>query len=161
MAKSLSMAQMKQLAAYGARARLAELRAEIAAITRAFPEVAGATVAAVTRRRRRRPTEGRRVFRRCSRWPASTHDVGRRSCRHLGGAEETLGGHQEEEGGGRVLSRGLVRIHSGRASAVFARTLDSIAPEQDPLAMTGGSLDVVEILTDVHAASSSAPRTVS
>lgn len=54
MATSLSMAQLKQLAAHGARARLAELRAEIAAITRAFPGVADTAVAAVTGRRRRR-----------------------------------------------------------------------------------------------------------
>ncbi len=53
MAKSLSMAQLKQLAAHGARARLAELHAEIAAITQAFPQVAGAAVKAVTGRRRR------------------------------------------------------------------------------------------------------------
>jgi hypothetical protein len=53
-AKSLSMEQLKELAAHGARARLAELRAEIAAITRAFPDVADAAVAAVTGRRRRR-----------------------------------------------------------------------------------------------------------
>jgi hypothetical protein len=53
-AKALSMAQLKQLAAHGARARLAELRAEIASITRAFPDVADAAAAAVTGRRRRR-----------------------------------------------------------------------------------------------------------
>jgi hypothetical protein len=53
------MEQLKQLAAHGARARLAELRAEIAAITRAFPDVAESAVATVTglrRRRRRRAT---------------------------------------------------------------------------------------------------------
>jgi hypothetical protein len=53
-AKRLSMEQSKQLAARGARARIAELRAEIAAITRAFPDVAESAVAAVTGRRRRR-----------------------------------------------------------------------------------------------------------
>lgn len=61
MAKALSMAQLKQLAAHGARARLAELRAEIAAITRAFPEVVGTAVAAVTGRRRRRRSVASKV----------------------------------------------------------------------------------------------------
>jgi hypothetical protein len=42
------MKQLKELLAHGARARLAELHAEIATITRAFPDVADATVAAVT-----------------------------------------------------------------------------------------------------------------
>jgi predicted metal-dependent hydrolase len=36
-AQSLSMDQLQKLAAYGARARVEELRAEIAAITEAFP----------------------------------------------------------------------------------------------------------------------------
>jgi hypothetical protein len=53
-AKSLSMAQLKQLAAHGARARVEELRAEIAAIRRAFPEVAPGEATVGRRRRRRR-----------------------------------------------------------------------------------------------------------
>jgi hypothetical protein len=71
-ARSLSMKQLEQLAAYGARARLAELRAEIAAITRAFPDVAdsdGANVVGRRPRRRRRAavavvTDGKRRRRR-------------------------------------------------------------------------------------------------
>ena len=75
MAKRLSMEQLKQLAAHGARARLAELRAEIAAIARAFPDVAESAVAAVTSRGRRRrrktlasaaATAGRRARRKIS-----------------------------------------------------------------------------------------------
>ena len=54
MAKSLSMEPEKPFAAHGARARLAELGAEIAAITRAFPDIADAAVATGTGRRRRR-----------------------------------------------------------------------------------------------------------
>jgi len=38
-AKSLSIEQLKKLAAHGARARVEELRAEIAAITSAFPNI--------------------------------------------------------------------------------------------------------------------------
>jgi hypothetical protein len=38
---ALSLDQLKKLAAHGTRARVEELRAEIAAITRAFPDVAG------------------------------------------------------------------------------------------------------------------------
>jgi hypothetical protein len=53
-AKRLSIEQMKQLAAHGARARMEELRAEIAAITQAFPEVGESGDATVGRRRRRR-----------------------------------------------------------------------------------------------------------
>jgi len=45
--------QLKKLAAHGARARLEGLRAEIAAITRAFPRVASGDTAAPRRRRRR------------------------------------------------------------------------------------------------------------
>ena len=37
----LSIDQLKQLAAHGARARVGQLRAEIAAITRAFPGLTG------------------------------------------------------------------------------------------------------------------------
>src|SRR5207244_9275982 len=51
--------QLKQLAAHGARARVEELRAEIAAITRAFPDVTDAGETAVRGRRRRR--RGRRA----------------------------------------------------------------------------------------------------
>lgn len=57
-AKSLSMDQLKKLAAHGARARLEELRAEIAAIARAFPDVTAAGDRAVPRRRRRRRAAG-------------------------------------------------------------------------------------------------------
>jgi hypothetical protein len=53
-AQSLSMDQLQKLAAYGARARVEELRAEIAAITEAFPDLAG-SAAAVPRPRRGRP----------------------------------------------------------------------------------------------------------
>ena len=51
---ALSVEQLKKLAAHGARTRLEELRAEIAAITRAFPEVGDAGAGGVRRRRRRR-----------------------------------------------------------------------------------------------------------
>ena len=100
MAKSLSMEQLKQLATHGARARLAELGAEIAAITRAFPDIADAAVATVTGRRRRRrrgtaaaaaaTTPGRRRRRR-----GKLSAAGRAAI--LGGAEETLGGDQGKE----------------------------------------------------------------
>jgi hypothetical protein len=52
--KSLSMDQLKQLAAHGARARVEELRAEIAAITRAFPDVANSGEVPAPRRGRGR-----------------------------------------------------------------------------------------------------------
>jgi len=48
------MDQLQKLAAYGARARVEELRAEIAAITEAFPDLAGARATGVRRRGRRR-----------------------------------------------------------------------------------------------------------
>ena len=52
---ALSLDQLKKLAAHGARARLEELQAEIAAITRAFPDVASSeTLTRGGRRRRRR-----------------------------------------------------------------------------------------------------------
>ena len=50
---ALSLDQLKKLAAHGARARLEELRAEIAAITRAFPDMASGDTATPRRRRRR------------------------------------------------------------------------------------------------------------
>ncbi len=52
MATSLSLDQLTQLAAHGARARVEELRAEIAAITRVFPDVASGDTAGAGRRRR-------------------------------------------------------------------------------------------------------------
>lgn len=52
-AKSLSMEQLKQFAAHGARARLTEVRAEIAAITRAFPDIVDPEDRAAGGRRRR------------------------------------------------------------------------------------------------------------
>lgn len=56
MAKALSIDQLKKLAAHGARARLEELRAEIAAISRTFPDVgAGAGDGPARGRRGRRP----------------------------------------------------------------------------------------------------------
>jgi hypothetical protein len=51
---ALSLEQLRKLAAHGARSRVEELRAEIAAITRAFPEVADGRAGGVRRRRRRR-----------------------------------------------------------------------------------------------------------
>ena len=57
-AKSLSLDQLRKLAAHGARTRLEELRAEIAAITRAFPDVTAAGDRAVPRRRRGRRAAG-------------------------------------------------------------------------------------------------------
>jgi len=52
-AKALTNDQLRKLAAHGARARIEELRAEIAAITRAFPDANGTGVgrSAVGRRR--------------------------------------------------------------------------------------------------------------
>jgi len=68
-AQSLSMDQLQKLAAYGARARVEELRAEIAAITEAFPNLAGSPAAAPRPRRGRPPasagaSNGRRRRRR-------------------------------------------------------------------------------------------------
>ena len=67
--------QLKKLAAHGARARLEGLRAEIAAITRAFPGVASGDTAAPRRRRRR----GRKA---AAATPAATN--GRRRRRRRG-----------------------------------------------------------------------------
>jgi hypothetical protein len=53
-AQSLSTDQLHRLAAYGARARVEELRAEIAAITEAFPDLARGGVPGRRRRGRRR-----------------------------------------------------------------------------------------------------------
>jgi mono/diheme cytochrome c family protein len=53
-AQSLSMDQLQKLAAYGARTRVEELRAEIAAITKAFPDLVGAGTMPAARRRGRR-----------------------------------------------------------------------------------------------------------
>lgn len=53
---TLSLAQLKQLASHGAPARLAELRAEIAAIINAFPGIGAATSRKPRRRDRKRST---------------------------------------------------------------------------------------------------------
>lgn len=54
MAKALSAEQLHVFAAHGARARLAELRAEIVAIRRAFPDIEDSRPVPLVRRRRRR-----------------------------------------------------------------------------------------------------------
>lgn len=53
---TLSLAQLKQLASHGAPARLAELRAEIAAIINAFPGIGAARSRKPRRRGRKRST---------------------------------------------------------------------------------------------------------
>ena len=103
MAKSLSMAQLKQLAAHGARARLAELRAEIAAITRAFPEVASTCRRGRDRAASPASASVCRVSGRIGHASDAAEDLGRRSGGDRRGAE-TLGGDQEEESGERSVA---------------------------------------------------------
>ena len=68
MPRALSSEQLRSLAAHGAKARLLELESEMAAISAAFPELAGATKkrgrsrnpAGVKRKRSKISVEGRR-----------------------------------------------------------------------------------------------------
>ena len=60
MADLLTMDQLRSLAAHGARARVAELQAEIAAILRVFPGVARAVASPAAPAVRRRRRRGRR-----------------------------------------------------------------------------------------------------
>jgi hypothetical protein len=69
---ALSIDQLKKLAAHGARARVEELRAEIAAITRAFPDLASDTPGRGRRGRKRGASAaGRRRGRRASKLSAA------------------------------------------------------------------------------------------